>query len=120
VLDQVSDLISSFGMHTTNVISAIEEAIENKAWESGHVRGPRLKQILEDYNKNSLNLISQKFKHLQDQFRQANPQANGAIGVPVSSDIIMEAEGGFQTFRYNNGYFAVPEGFKFVSGYWGK
>jgi hypothetical protein len=72
-----------------------------------------LRQILEDYNTNSINLTSQKFKDLQDQFRQANPQANGAIGVPNASDVIMEAEGGFQTFHYNNGYFAVPEGFKF-------
>jgi hypothetical protein len=46
VLDQVSDLISSFGTQTVSVISAIEEAIKNKAWESGHVTGPRLKQIL--------------------------------------------------------------------------
>jgi hypothetical protein len=54
ILDVLTDLVKQFGEHGSNLMKKVEEALDTKAWESGHVTGSRLKEILEDFQENNV------------------------------------------------------------------
>jgi hypothetical protein len=57
-------LVTSFKAQSIEVATTIEAAIENKAWESGQVTGSKLKSILEDFHRESVEAVNNKMDEL--------------------------------------------------------
>ena len=56
-------MVSKFEEQSDRVATTIEAAIENKAWELGQVTGSKLKSILEDFQKQSVNAVNEKLDY---------------------------------------------------------
>ena len=58
VLDTLGNLVHQFGEHGDNLMLAVEEALDSKALDSVHVTGSWLKEILETYQKDSIDAVA--------------------------------------------------------------
>ena len=70
VLDKLDVLVQQFGDHGDNLMLAVEEALDNKAWESGHVTGSRLKEILDEYRKESIETVDRQLTGMRAELRK--------------------------------------------------
>jgi len=68
-------------------MECVKEALDSKAWESGHVTGNRLKEILEDYKKNSIEAIDHQLHETRAELRQLIQQSGWGS---------MSGEGGYE------------------------
>ena len=50
MLGMLTNLVAAFQQQSDNLIVSVEKALENKAWESGHVTGAKLKEILKEFH----------------------------------------------------------------------
>jgi hypothetical protein len=57
ILDVLTDLVEKFGEHGNNLMEKVEEALDTKAWKSGHVTGSQLKEILKNFQKDSVDAV---------------------------------------------------------------
>jgi hypothetical protein len=64
ILDVITELVQEFGEHGDNLMVAVEEALDTKAWELGHVTGSRLKEILENFQNNSVEAVDSRLEGL--------------------------------------------------------
>jgi len=88
VLDKLDELVQQFGQHGDNLMLAVEEALDNKAWESGHVTGSRLKEILDEYRKDSIEAVDRQLTGMRAERRQVIRQ--GGQGHPGEQDSNVE------------------------------
>jgi hypothetical protein len=61
-LDVLTDLVQKFGEHGKNLMEAVKEALDTKAWESGHVTGSQLKEILENSQRDSVKVVESRLE----------------------------------------------------------
>lgn len=127
VLDTLGELVCQFGEHGDKLMLAVEEALDSKAWESGHVTGNRLKEILEDYKKESIETVDRQLQGMRAELQQVIQQGHNRSGgggsefegfeVDLESGRASEGgEGGLQVrtvFSYDGRFFAVPKEYKF-------
>ena len=129
VLDTLGDLVRQFGEHGDNLMLAVEEALENKAWEGGHITGSKLKEILESFQKDSLKSVDQHLQGMRVELREAiRRQGQGGdaegddldfFGTMVFDDHPDGTGGGgggsrkVNKFSYDGRFFAVPKGYQF-------
>jgi hypothetical protein len=102
---------------------ALQEALDNKAWESGHVTGSRLKEILDDYRKESVETIDRQLHGMRAELRQVIERGGHVGGGEMDGSEVdlesggMSGGGGRQqvktVFAYDGQFFAVPKGYKF-------
>ena len=136
VLDTLGELVRQFGEHGDNLMIAVEEALDNKSWDSGHVTGSRLKEILESYKKESIETVDQQLKGMRVELRRVIEQGRrdrSLTGEVGGSNF----EGGFEggrfheedsesgdgggggvpkartVYHYDGRFFAVPTGYQF-------
>ena len=60
VLDLTTNLMTCFGDQTNKVIEAVQTAMEEKAWESGHATGSRLLEVLNEFQQKSLTSVDER------------------------------------------------------------
>ena len=65
-------MVSNFESQSEQVATTIKAAIENKAWESGQVTGMKLKSILEDFQRESVEAVNNKMEELRQDLRHMN------------------------------------------------
>jgi hypothetical protein len=103
-------LVSKFEEQSDRVATTIEAAIENKAWESGQVTGSKLKSILEDFQKQSVDAVNGKLEEL----RQDMQQMNGTNNVGGTTRLgRMGAVTATNTYAHGGRFYSVPPTFQF-------
>ena len=123
VLETLGELVGQFGEHGDNLMLAVEEALDSKAWESGHVTGSRLREILDEYRKDSIEAVDRQLQGMRDELKQVI-QLGGIRGgselegfeVDLGSGGESGGGGGQQVrtlFSYDGRFFAVPKGYQF-------
>ena len=119
ILDTVSTLVGQFGQHGKNLMAAVEQALNTRAWESGHVTGTRLKEILDDYKRESIEAMDGQLQsirqHIQlairtnrlhDEQDDENEERDGESGGGGGPKVKL-------TYSYDGRFFAVPQGYEF-------
>ena len=126
VLETLDTLVHQFGVHGDNLMLAVEEALDNKAWESGHVTGSRLKEILDEYRKGSIAAVDRQLNGMRVELRRVvrpgEQEHHGADSDLEGFEIDLESEGGSvggagrkvrTVFSYDGRFYAVPMGYQF-------
>jgi hypothetical protein len=103
-------LVTSFKAQSIEVATTIEAAIENKAWESGQVTGSKLKSILEDFHRESVEAVNNKM----DELRRDLQQMSGMNNVGGMERLgRMGATRATNTYMHGGRFYAVPPTFQF-------
>jgi hypothetical protein len=126
VLETLDTLVHQFGVHGDNLMLAVEEALDNKAWESGHVTGSRLKEILDEYRKESIAAVDRQLNGMRVELRRVvrpgEQEHHGADSDLEGFEIDLESGGGSvggagrkvrTVFSYDGRFYAVPMGYQF-------
>ena len=58
ILNQVSEMVISFRDQTVQVTQAVKNAIDKDSWDSGHVTGSRLREILTTFQEALLGAVN--------------------------------------------------------------
>ena len=115
VLDATTDIAHKFDGQTTNLIQAVKDAIENKAWESGHVTGTKLVEILNEFQSTQLKAVDERLNGVRKEFARA--MNGGAAPPPADANNAAIAPsrnaGVSYTFMYDGKFYAVPKNFQF-------
>ena len=114
VLDLTTKLMCCFGDQTNKVIEAVQKAMEDKAWDSGHVTGSRLLEVLNEFQQKSLTSVDQRLVEIRNEFSQQSQQLphspTGRTNTQQPTGVAANA------FAYNGRYYSVPENFQFPKG----
>ena len=112
ILQKLSELVHAFENQSVILISTVKKAIEDKSWESGHLTGGRLKEILDTFHA-SVNL---NLDGIREEFRKALEIGNGgAAQQQRGQEQIAEHPAGRagNMFAYGGRFYAVPQTFQF-------
>lgn len=125
VLETLDELVDQFGELGDNLVLAVEESItvNNKAWESGHVTGRQMKEILDQHRKDTIEAVNCQLQQLRAELKQVIQQG-GYVGgselkgfeVDVKSGVTSGGGGAQEVrtvFHYDGRHFAVPKGYQF-------
>ena len=113
LLSMVTQLVNSLGTQTNGLIDAVKTAIENQAWESGHVTGSKLKEILEEFNNKQLKAVNDRLAEVRDKFHSANigdrPRATRLAPArrAIDNSIVTTV------FMYDGKFYGVPKEYEF-------
>ena len=128
ILKTLGHLVHQFGEHGERLMETVEKALETKAWENGHITGPKLKEILDDYRKDSIEAVDRQLKEMRTEVREAIRQGGGGVRgaddsanggfYDDSADSAREDDGAgaprkVNLYSYDGKFFAVPKGFEF-------
>jgi hypothetical protein len=116
VLDLTTELMSSLRLQTGELIANVQKAIEEKAWESGHITGSRLKEMLEKFQGDQLTKIDSRLLDMQNQFAEALRGTGTSARVIGDQDCDDRREGHevvATTFMYRGRVYGVPQDFEF-------
>jgi hypothetical protein len=109
VLKELTHLTSAFELHKEEVVKAVDDAIENKALESGQVTGTRLRAMLDDFQKENL-------QDLEELKEQLAAHAGSSRRTNEKYDRDRQGNGrGEETYQYvyNERFYQVPKDFQF-------
>ena len=62
VFDTLGVLVWQFGEHGNNLMSVVEKALDGKAWENGHITRSQLKEILDEYRRDSIEAVDRQLQ----------------------------------------------------------
>lgn len=117
VLDLATQLLGKMGQQTAEVIEAVQNAIEEKAWESGHVTGTRLMEVLNEFQTNSMTAVDQRLVEIRDEFAQTTGGLGDGRATTTrnAANPARQPQGGAPTnmFAYDGRFWGVPKGFQF-------
>jgi hypothetical protein len=96
----------------------VEEALDTKAWESGHVTGSRLKEILENFQKDSADTVDSWLEGIRVEFNWAVERGNNNVDLDVCPSMATQNQGvprgvSLSSFVYGGKFFGVPKNFTF-------
>jgi hypothetical protein len=97
---------------------AVEEALDTKAWESGHVTGSHLKEISENFQKNSVEAVDSRLEGLRVEFNWAISKADLEVR-PTRARKNQGVQRGAQSsiFSYGGQFYYVPKNFSFPKAF---
>jgi hypothetical protein len=116
IMDMLTDLVEKFGEHGNNLMAKVEEALDTKAWESGHVTGSRLKEILENFQKDSIGAVDRRLEGIRVEFNRAmqrGDEPNVDLEVPRMATQNQGVGAPLSTFAYGGKFYGVPKNFSF-------
>jgi hypothetical protein len=116
ILNVMTELVQKFGEHSNNLMVAVEETLDTKACESGHVTGSRLKEILENFQKSSVQAVdSWLVEGLRVEFNRAISKADLEVH-PTRARQNQGVQRGSPSSMFSNGgqFYSVPKNF-FIS-----
>lgn len=122
VLDTVGTLVAQFGQHGENLMAAVEQALNTKAWESGHVTGCRLKEILDEYKRESIQTMDGQLQTIRQDIQRAiwtNRQQEQGDNDNENEEQGRASGGGHGgakvklTYSYDGRFYSVPQGYEF-------
>lgn len=114
LLSMVTDLVNCLGKQTNGLIDAVKTAIENQAWDSGHITGSKLKEILEEFNNKQLKVVEDRLVEVRDEFRTANVGNNRPAATRVTPARRAAGNSTVTTlFMYDGKFYGVPKDYEF-------
>ncbi len=121
VLDVTTNLMSNFGAQTDGIINAVKAAIEEKAWDSGHITGSRLVELLEEFQTKSMKNVDDRLTEIRTEFSRAMNHVGGNTAIHTNTEVARNTNAttrGIEqqttnTFTYGGRFYAVPKDFKF-------
>ena len=122
ILDTMGTLVGQFGQHGENLMGAVEQALNTKAWDSGHVTGSRLKEILDEYKRESIAAMDGQLQTIKQDIQRAirtNRQHDENAETEEEEEDegrVSGAGGGPKvklTYSYDGRFFSVPQGYEF-------
>ena len=57
-------------LQTNKLVDSVKQAIDEKAWDSGHITGDRLVNMLEEFKGDIKNIVNDRFKDLRQTIRE--------------------------------------------------
>jgi hypothetical protein len=119
-MDVLTDLLKKFREHGSNLMKKVEEALDTKAWESGHVTGSRLKETLEDFQENNVEAVNSRLERMRAELNRAIERKDRNMDLEVLPtrtvrQIQGEQTGGvpLSTFACGGWFYLVPKHFLF-------
>ena len=112
IYEKCSQILSTVTTQTETLVNAVKEAIDSKAWESGHMTSDRLSAMLSLFKEQMLDAQKRKFDEIRVEFRNI---VGGSDAPPIQGEAIQDGtthDGGC-TFCYGGRMHDVPEGFEF-------
>ena len=101
-------------VQTNTLVDAVTTAIDDKAWDSGHVTGDRLKNMLGTFKADMMGMVKTRFEDLK-----ATICDNGLLDRDESRSRRLELQrhDGIVvcTFTYDGRMWDVPKGYRFVT-----
>ena len=120
VLDTVGTLVGQFGQHGENLMAAVEQALNTRAWDSGHVTGSRLKEILDEYKRESIRAMDGQLQSVRQDIQRAiwtNRQRDDDDEHVEHQEVrVSRGCGGPKvklTYSYDGRFYSVPQGYEF-------
>jgi hypothetical protein len=111
----VTDLVNCLGTQTNGLIDAVKTAIENQAWDSGHITGSKLKEILEEFNNKQLKVVNGRLVEVLDEFHSADIGDNRSPAATRVTPARRAAGNSTVTtlFMYDGKFYGVPKDYEF-------
>ena len=105
------------------LVKTVNEVIEKKLWESGHVSGERFKNMLDEYKAESIGKISDRMEEIKKivnelSKKQTSNNSDDDVSVPEDDNNELEIDGSkkkFTIFQYKGRFYGVLESFNFLS-----
>jgi len=116
LLDTTADIHNKFDAQTTSLIDAIKNAIKNKFWDSGHVTGAKLVDILKEFQSTHLKAVDEHLNGVRKEFTRATDGGSAApVGADTdSADVVLSANARTScTFMCDQQFNVVPKDFQF-------
>ena len=82
VMNQSYEIFSAIQNRTTVLIQAVKDAIEAKSWDSGHITGDRLNQMLESFEKKILKKVDKHMRDLNNNQQQYSTMQQQCLSNP--------------------------------------
>ena len=110
VLSKVNDVVDKFESQSGTIVTAINSAIEKRAFDAGQITGERLKDMLDTFQKESMSSMCNQIRELRSELR-------GMSGVQNVTDTRTPAEARVgprkNVYSYGGKFFLVPPDFQF-------
>jgi hypothetical protein len=114
LLSMVTELVNCLGTQTNGLIDAVKTAIENQAWNSGHITGRKLKEILEEFNNKQLKVVNDRLVEVRDEFHSANLGNNRSPATRLAPARRATGNSTVTTlFMYDGKLYGVPKDYEF-------
>ncbi len=107
--------MTKFGDQTQKVIQAVKTAVEDQAWDSGHVTGARLIEVLNEFQEKSLKKVDERLVQIRNEFSNHHDGGHGGERPqqPRREEQVGAVTTTVNTYSYKGRFFAVPEDFEF-------
>jgi hypothetical protein len=121
LLEMMTELMTVFRTQSDDLIDQVKQAIEEKAWDSGHVTGSRLKELLEQFQQVQMTKIDMRLVDMQKQLSDGMQMGNSGLAPLQSCEQgrTNNHEHGYYsqntvtTFIYDGMCYGVPKNFRF-------
>jgi len=117
VLETTKDITRKFDGQTSKLIDAIKDAIEQKAWDAGHVTGGKLVDILNEFQSTHLKAVDERLNGVRQEFARALDRNASTVAVsaddnptPISPSTNARVS---HTFMYQGKFHSVSSHFEF-------
>ena len=108
ILEKCTMICEAFTSQTATLVNAIKEAIDRKAWDSGHVTGDKLLEVLSAFKKDVITEVKGELKNLQMSRNNTGMQGSN---VEANEPNFFDPAG--CVFTYSGRMWDVPSTFKF-------
>ena len=84
ILDLLRDIVTSFDSQTSKLVETVEKAIDTKSWDSGHITGTQLQEILQQYKDDNKTKINDQLATIHDRLDATVGVNGGGEGGPMT------------------------------------
>jgi hypothetical protein len=116
VMSTIILLSTSFESRSEDLVIAVKESIEKQAWESGHVSGTRLKELLDGFhteNRKEFSLMRVEISKIREEDPQEGAGAGRSGGDSRRPRRQTQDQVVVNMYCYHSRYYYVPEDFQF-------
>jgi len=117
VLETTKDITRKFEGQTSKLIDAVKHAIEQKAWDSGHVMGGKLVDMLNEFQSTHLKAVDKRLNGARQEFARAMDRNASTVAVSADDNPTPTSPstnaGVSYTFMYQGKFHSAPSHFEF-------
>ena len=117
MIEKCSAIFDIIDTQTNKLVTTIKQAIDDKAWDSEHVTGDRLKTILSQYQTDMKGLVDEKLKEATTSLTAVLCNSRNKTDVSFVDNSRAQPSGNSygNVYIYNGRMYDVPSNFKFPS-----
>ena len=117
LIEKCSAIFDIIDTQTNKLVTTIKQAIDDKAWDSGHVTGNRLTTILSQYQTDMKGLVDEKLKEATTSLTAVLSNSRNKTDFSLVDNSRTQPSGNSygNVYIYNGKMYAIPSNFKFPS-----